>query len=241
MEIAVPVIAGESNIGFGRRKNEDNYCIAAPPGFVSRLAVVADGIGGHADGDVASMCCCRWMMHDFLHRGGVKDDAGAEEFLRSSLGSANERIFRRNEFDRRVRPMGCTAVCAVFSPGKLTYCGVGDSRLYDYDFASGMLRQLSVDDVACDGTSLCRAIGIRRRVEIEPSTIPLAAGHAYLLCSDGLHHFVGDDEIADVLSGAESSRMAVSMLMRRAILHAVGDNITVVAALTAKPGVRPLA
>ena len=62
-------IAGESNIGLGRSKNEDNYAIASFPGFPSALAVVADGIGGHRGGEVASTCCCRWVLRDFVRCG----------------------------------------------------------------------------------------------------------------------------------------------------------------------------
>lgn len=233
MNNIMPVIAGESNIGLGRSRNEDDYCIAAPPGFPSRLAMVADGIGGHSDGDVASMYSCRRMMYAFMHRGReIADGRAAAEFLAAELSNVNNRLYRRNEFDRRERPMGCTAICAVFTPGNLTFCGAGDSRLYDYAPGSGTLRRLSTDDVACDGASLCRAVGIRPRLVLEPETLPLEAGHVYLLCSDGLHHFVEDSEIAAVLADAATARMAVSMLMRRALLRNAGDNITILAAFT---------
>lgn len=236
MDISAPAIAGESNIGLGRSKNEDSYCIVAPPGFASRLAVVADGIGGHSDGDVASMYCCRKLMHDFMSRGrNLVDGGSAAEFLQEELSSVNARLYKRNEFDRRKRPMGCTAICAVFSPGCLTFCGAGDSRLYEYDCSSGELLRLSTDDVACDGSSLCRAVGIRCRLKVEPTIRPLGPGRVYLLCSDGLHHFVKDEEIAAVLGEAATARMAVSMLMRRALLRNAGDNITILAALTPRP------
>ena len=77
-------IAGETNIGAGRMKNEDNYCILVPPGFSSGLAVVADGIGGHRDGELASMFCCHGMMKEFLRRGayGLSYHEGSNKFLK---------------------------------------------------------------------------------------------------------------------------------------------------------------
>ena len=235
MENGIPVIAGESNIGLGRSRNEDSYCIVAPPGFACRLAVVSDGIGGHSDGDVASMFCCRRLMHDFMRRGNeIADENAAARFIREEFAAVNRQLYERNEFDRRVRPMGSTVICAVFTPGTVTFCGAGDSRIYEYDPATENLMRLSKDDVGCDGSSLCRAVGISCRLAAEPESRPLGKGCVYLLCSDGLHHFVSDAEIASVLVSAASARMAVSMLMRRALLHNAGDNITVVAAYPPK-------
>ena len=235
MNTGVPILSGESNIGLGRSRNEDNYCIVATPGFPSRFAMVVDGIGGHADGDVASMYCCRRIMHAFLREGRrISEIRSAAKFLVSEISAANRRLCERNEFDRRKRPMGCTAICAVFTPGWITFCGAGDSRLYEYDRQSGKLRQLSTDDVSCDGSALCRAVGIRRNLLPEPKSIPLAAGNIHLLCSDGLHHFVAENEIAAILSEAATARMAVSTLMRRALLRNAGDNITIIAAFNPK-------
>jgi serine/threonine protein phosphatase PrpC len=231
MELGRISIAGESNIGAGRAKNEDNYCIFNPPGFPAALAVVCDGIGGHRDGEVASMFCCRRMMAAFLHRGEeLHGGAEAGAFLAETLTDINAAIFRRNEFDGRTLPMGCTAVCAVFTADEFAYCSVGDSRIYDFAPETGALRQLSVDDVGADGRALSRAIGIRRRVEIAPCVMPLEKGRVHLLCSDGLHHFVDDAGIADSLREFVTPRVAVNRLMRRALLRGAGDNITIVVA-----------
>ena len=224
-------IAGETNIGAGRMKNEDNYCILVPPGFSSGLAVVADGIGGHRDGELASMFCCHGMMKEFLRRGrNMRTAEAAGGFLAATLRDINARLFRRNEFERRERPMGCTAMCAVFTERELVWCGAGDSRLYEFSPGSGMLRQLSADDI-CPGTSaLCRAVGIRRRLDPVPEARPLCPGTMYLICSDGLYHFVDDAEIVAALTESTTARMAVGKLMRRALLRGAGDNITVIVA-----------
>ena len=224
-------IAGETNIGAGRGKNEDNYCIIAPPGFVSSLALVADGIGGHRDGEVASMYCCRGMLAAFLRRGRAIERAeDAADFLVRELADISAELFRRNEFDRRDRQMGCTATCAVFTESELVFCNAGDSRLYEFDCREGALRQLTVDDVCPGSCALCKAVGIRNRLEVTAHIRPLCADTIYLLCSDGLHHFVSADEIVDALKESVTSRMAVGKLMRRALLRGAGDNITIVAA-----------
>jgi len=224
-------IAGETNIGAGRMKNEDNYCILAPPQFAASLAMVADGIGGHCDGELASMFCCHGMMKGFMRRGrDMRTAAEAGEFLVETLLDINARLFRRNEFDRRRRPMGSTAMCTVFTERELVFCGAGDSRLYEFSPATQVLRQLSSDDV-CPGTSaLCKAIGIRRRLVLTPEVTPLRPGTIYLICSDGLYHFVDDADIAATLIESTTARMAVGKLMRRALLHGAGDNITVIVA-----------
>ena len=229
-------IAGESNIGAGRVKNEDNYCIFNPSGFPSALAVVCDGIGGHRDGEVASMFCCRRLMAAFLRRGAALDDgASAGAFLAETLADINFELFRRNEFDGRVLPMGCTVVCSVFTETELAFCSVGDSRFYEFSPGEGTLRQLSVDDVCSGGCTLNRAIGIRRRVDAVPVVMPLHDDRIHLLCSDGLHHFVDDVAIADALRESTTSRVAVNLLMRRALLRGAGDNITIVVAWNRAP------
>ena len=224
-------IAGESNIGAGRVKNEDNYCIFDPPGFPSALAVVCDGIGGHRDGEVASMFCCRGMITSFMKRGReLVLAADAEEFLADELRKISEQLFMRNEFDRRERPMGCTATCAVFTANELVWCNIGDSRLYEFSRRDSTLRRISEDDV-CPGTSvLCKAVGIYSHMDVTPHTMPLGSDTIYLLCSDGLHHFVCAEEIADALKESVTPRMAVSKLMRRALLRGAGDNITIIVA-----------
>jgi len=224
-------IAGETNIGAGRVKNEDNYCIIAPPGFSSGLAMVADGIGGHRDGEVASMFCCRGMMSAFLRRGrDMSSAAEAGAFLAQQLSSISDLLFRRNAFDHRELPMGCTATCAVFTADEFACCSVGDSRMYEFSRADGTLRRITDDDV-CPGTSvLCKAVGINSRLDVTPRRMPLRPDTIYLLCSDGLHHFVRAEEIADALKESVTSRMAVSKLMRRALLRGAGDNITIIAA-----------
>ena len=232
MELGRISIAGESNIGAGRVKNEDNYCIFDPPGFPSALAVVCDGIGGHRDGEIASMFCCRRLLAAFLRRGAeLHSGADATAFLVGTLTDINTEIFRRNEFDgRRTQPMGCTVVCAVFTANEFAFCSVGDSRIYDFSPDTGILRQLSVDDVVSGGRALSRAIGIRRSVEIDPCVMPLENGSVHLLCSDGLHHFVDEAGIADSLREFVTPRVAVNRLMRRALLRGAGDNITIVVA-----------
>ncbi len=231
METGGFTIAGESNIGLGRSKNEDNYSILSPPGFPASLAVVSDGIGGHRHGEVASMYCCIRLMRAFLRHGrGLRSGEEAARFLHGELDAINRRLFYVNELDERERPIGCTAICAVFTDTELAFCGAGDSRFYEYDTATGKLRRLSTDHVVPDGTALSRAIGIRRRVELSPEVLPLRPECIYLLCSDGLHHFVGDGEIADVLRESTNPRMAVGKLMRRTLLHGGSDNITIVAA-----------
>lgn len=231
MERARISIAGETNIGAGRSKNEDNYCIFDPPGFPSALAVVCDGIGGHRDGEVASLFCCRRMMAEFLRRGrGVRTGADAGAFLAETLTDVNDRLIRRNEFDGRRLPMGCTVVCAVFTEEEFAFCSVGDSRLYEFSPGTGALRQLSVDDVSPGGCALSRAVGIRRGLDPEPAVLPLGDDCVHLLCSDGLHHFVDDNGIADSLQESVTPRVAVNKLMRRALLLGAGDNVTIVVA-----------
>ena len=108
--------AGESNIGTVRHHNEDNFLIYNPPGQEAAVAMVADGIGGHSRGEVASYICCSEMLAAARKTDCRKWD---KDFLLTTLAKINRRIFNFNFRGHRLRPMGCTVVAAIFSPEKI--------------------------------------------------------------------------------------------------------------------------
>ena len=110
------IMAGESNLGLYRKRNEDNFCCYAPPERDYALAIVADGVGGHSNGAMASLICCRDMAEKF--RKQPKKEPLTEEtaaaFLRDTIREINCKVFDRNYFERVRRPMCSTIVAAVF-------------------------------------------------------------------------------------------------------------------------------
>jgi len=245
-------LCGETNAGLCRRKNEDNFGILNLPGRYTALAAVADGIGGHRDGDLASLICCRDLMGRYLSLAAEVDTPErAEAFLAEALENINRKIFDRNAEVQGQRPMGCTLVTAVFGRDFLTFLNVGDSRLYEFRQEEGLV-QHSVDDSLCNNPEafariqagnpkadlscvLCKAVGTRASVEPQIRTLERRAGSRYMFCSDGAYRDVPAARIAELLSQAETSGQAVSSLMRAALLSGGKDNITIIAAFSEPP------
>lgn len=100
------IMAGESNLGLHRKRNEDNFCCYAPPGRKCALAVVADGVGGHANGAVASLICCRDLAEAFRRMAEPEENLpdAAAVFLRDKIRKINRKVFSRNYFEQVIRP-----------------------------------------------------------------------------------------------------------------------------------------
>ena len=233
-------IAGESNVGLNRSHNEDNFLICTPPGGMAVLALIADGIGGHAQGEIASFICCREVFKAAMTTDSANWD---EKFLLNALRKANERIFHRNFSELRVRPMGSTVAAAVFHRDHFIIANAGDSRFYEYNRqAKTPLTQLSEDHrpIAKEGRHrrksretynlISRSLGTQREVMIDLKTFPRSPESRFLLCSDGLYSGVPDSVFAGLLGSGQPVRTVTGKLMREALLSGSHDNISIICA-----------
>lgn len=241
-------IAGETNIGLHRSRNEDSFLVCRPDEY-SALACAADGIGSHSDGKIASSICCRDLLNAAMQYSPEKSGT-PEEFLRSTFAAINDKLFERNYREIRPRPMGCTAVAAFFEADMITVSNVGDSRCYEYlPGREQPLQQITVDhrpdEELLDKLSekykqdkgtlrsrvLLHSLGTRHRATVDIFKIKPLPGAIYLLCSDGLCGRVPDENIAAVLGGTwKNAREITSRLVREALLFGGRDNITVITA-----------
>ena len=240
--------AGESNIGLARKTNEDNFCLLVPPERRTVFAMVADGLGGHHDGALASFICCRDLFYSYIVSDDERDlatPAAVELFLRREIEALNRKIFQRNYTDDAPCPMGSTIVGGLFATDFLVMFNVGDSRFYRFNPESG-LTQVSTDHTLKSDpelreslprccTSECldhvvsRAIGTSSRVEPQIAVCPRRPGDRYLICSDGAYRYFSPERLAAILSEAAGPRQAVSRIMRDALLGGGHDNISAVA------------
>lgn len=238
-------IAGETNCGTVRHHNEDNFIICSPAGGSAVLAAVADGIGGHSHGEVASHICCTAL----LQAARQTDSAlWTKEFLRETLCRANEKIFKYNLESRKIKPMGCTVAAAVFFRDRVITASAGDSRIYEYFKAPGRvpLQQLTTDhrpenfrklklDPRFSGASLISsALGTAKFLRLDVAEYLRHDGAKYLICSDGLYGSMNDLVLAGILGDSSSMRSKTGALVRGAILAGERDNITVICAGTAE-------
>jgi len=242
--------AGRSDAGRKRTGNEDAFCVA--PGL--GLFVVADGMGGHAAGEVASRLAVDTIERAMGRYLGGMDPALAEgdpeadlspagKALRGSIRLANRAILEAASARAEYEGMGTTLAAALFRGGAVTLAHIGDSRIYRV--RDGAIRQMSRDHSlvqqqvdegvltpgAAQGSALrhliTRALGIKAGVEVETAELPSRPGDAWLLCSDGLSDLVEDEEMLEALQAHADPDEACRALIDRANYRGGDDNITV--------------
>jgi PPM family protein phosphatase len=229
-----------TDVGRSRSLNEDSLVAVAP------VFAVADGMGGHAAGEVASQ-----IAVELMSALAATDDVTGDAMVHT-VQEANREIYRRSQSDASMRGMGTTVVgLALIGPGggaasreRLGLVNVGDSRIYMW--RNGELSQVSndhsyVSELVAAGeitaaqarmhpnrNIVTRALGIEPHVEVDLWELPAVAGERFLLCSDGLVDEVADPTIGDVMGGEPDPQVAADRLVRLANDHGGHDNITVI-------------
>ena len=244
---------GATDIGPVRKTNEDNF--ASDEGL--QLFVVADGMGGHSAGEVASSLAVETIV-GFIRRSASEGDGEfswpygidpaltfASNRLRTAIYLANRRVFRAAEKHDEYTGMGTTVVSALLVGSKLTIAHAGDSRAYL--FADGALRRLTSDDTweatVLAGQSefrnksatphpmrhvLTNVLGARDSADVHISEHELEGGERILLCSDGLHGMLDDDGLRALIAGDDPPGVVVPRLIEAALSRGGRDNLTAV-------------
>jgi len=230
----------KTHIGNVRKTNEDSFYI--PPGG-GLFALVADGMGGHNAGDVASRLTADTVVKTL---DSVKEPPVKKSHIKGALHAANKEVWTDAKNNPERQGMGSTVTLAVFSDSGVTIGQVGDSRAYLY--RNGKLEQITkdhsyvqllVDNGFISKTDalthpqkniITRAIGTEKDVEADIIRHDAEEGDVWLLCTDGLNSTVSDETIAEILcNGAEN---AADALIEAALKGGGHDNITVVIATT---------
>jgi PPM family protein phosphatase len=231
------IFAAATDVGRMRSNNEDSYLSQQP------VAAVADGMGGHRAGEVASAIAIE-ELSALRERGPWENETAATEALKQAVLRANRRIREMASSDRQLNGMGTTLV-ALLEDGDLVHlANVGDSRAYL--LREGELSQVTVDhslvqELVDEGrlsqedaerhpqrSVITRALGIDPEVEFDLFTYKLQAGDRLLLCSDGLSDVVEPAQIRNVLLRVRNPQQAAERLIEVANEHGGPDNITVI-------------
>jgi protein phosphatase len=224
--------AGATDTGHKRRRNEDSY-VCEPP-----LFAVADGMGGHQAGEVASRLAAAALREDV-------EPAGGTERIEELIREANRRIWQHSKEDVTASGMGTTVTAARVEGDSVTIGHVGDSRAYriregqieqlteDHSLAAELERsgKLSAEEARMhpQRSVITRALGTDPDVEIDAFSVEGRPGDVYLICSDGLSSMVDDATILAVVEGRRSNlETAARELVRAANRSGGEDNITVV-------------
>ncbi len=241
--------AGVTDRGRTRPTNEDCYGIDRD----LRLCVVADGMGGHRAGEVASRMAVDVII-DYVGRAAVSTTwpfgfepsaSEAGNLLRTAVHAANARIFAAASARSEYFGMGTTVVAILEREGVVSIAHVGDSRVY---LASGgRLRQMTVDDswaatmLARDPqadlaafeshpmrNALTNVVGSRPRTLVHISECPAAAGDVFALTTDGVHGVLGEGALSGLLARGGEAKSLATELVQAALDHGSRDNCTAV-------------
>jgi len=250
-------IAGKTDPGKVRERNEDSIGLLPDLG----LLVVADGMGGHNSGEVASGLAIETIL-GFAKRmlgGGKKivPESGDKNLPVDSqqlvyfVENANTVIFEKSRAFAKDHGMGTTVVAALTGPKSISVAHVGDSRLYL--LRNGILERLTEDhSLVMDQVKhgliteeqaekshlqniLTRALGTEEKVEVEVHEHPVLPGDIFMLCSDGLTKMVTDAEMAEVMSSPGTPQSWTDQFIEMANAAGGVDNVTVA---IARAGVR---
>lgn len=255
--------AGATHIGQRRTVNQDAFLFDDDFG----VYIVADGMGGHAAGEIASKEAVDTVMGMLLRekealarvRGGdISNEAmyAAVRAAESSVQAATYMVFGLAQDDPSRKGMGTTVSCLVICGEVGITAQVGDSRIYlvrghhatrlteDHTLVAWQLKQGIITEaeaaVSPNRNVITRAVGSREYVQVDMSVFDVKRGDTFVLCSDGLHGYVVDEEIPQVLAKRGPSD-AAEEFVRIANQRGGRDNITaVVVSLIDKDSARPL-
>lgn len=243
------VAAARTDVGAVRSRNEDSALLLPEDG----LFAVADGMGGHAAGEVASGLAVETLAERLGSadadgavageratsagdarlpsegRGAGADPGEAAREVREAVEAANRRIHEQGAARPDQRGMGTTAtVLLLRGPGRWLVGHVGDSRAYL--LRDGELSRVTTDHTVVPGSStLTRALGTRPDVRVDVLRGELREGDVFLLCSDGLTDVLPEGEIRDGLADAErDAGRAAGALVRAVLDRGARDNVTAV-------------
>lgn len=236
------IVSLRTDPGCVRQTNEDS-CIYFQPEEADvlkhkgSLLIVADGMGGHAGGEIASR-----MATEIVHRAYYQDEHLPLFALTASLRQANRRIYETALGDEALSGMGTTCTALVLQNGSAICAHVGDSRLYlarghqlyliteDHSQVREMFKQglISAEEARYhpDKNVIFRALGSHAEVEIPTWEESVREGDRFILCSDGLHDLVENHEIEKAMITHEP-HIACKMLVDLAKERGGHDNITV--------------
>lgn len=241
--------SGNSDRGMVREGNEDSFIVSPELG----LFAVADGMGGHNAGEIASRMAID-VLRDYLERTAAGGDvllgtqdpsySAAANHLASGIRLANRVIYESAQSNPAWRNMGTTFVAALIEADRLSIAHVGDSRAYlvrgdviiplteDHSMVAEQVRMGLITQEAADASAqrniITRALGFESAPDVDLCDLPLSAGDRILLCSDGLTNMVHDETIRSIVLGSNEPDEICRQLVEAANRNGGKDNVTAV-------------
>ncbi len=233
-------ISSATSVGCIRSLNEDSFFVSEPSADNTVFAIVADGMGGHNAGEVASAKAVGILKKNILE----KADENPKNILIGAVYDANREIYEMSIKGEGLSGMGTTITACLIQKNNVTAAQVGDSRLYlihgdeinqitkDHSLVEMLIESGAITKEEAKNhpqkNVITRALGTDETVEADIYEFKTKKGDVVLLCSDGLVNMLDDKEILSVVNSSESLENAANTLVENAENAGGTDNITVV-------------
>lgn len=230
-----------TDTGKVRERNEDSVCICEN-GTGEKLLIVADGMGGHKNGEIASLIALELIRDRFKSISSVGNKEDAINWIQNTVSEANVEIFKYVKEHEESQGMGTTVVLAILTPAFLLIGNIGDSSGYVYK--NKKIHKITVDHTLVNllvksgeltleearnhpkKNVLMKALGSSTNVEMDIFNVELGVDGIFL-CSDGLTNMLDDNQIAKVLNEKTSLKERLEKLVFKANNRGGNDNISI--------------
>ena len=239
-------VCGLTNVGQIRKLNEDSFKIGGfENGKALGVCVLADGMGGHNAGDIASSVAANLLCSDLVERLGETDSLKISLNIAAAIDFANSEVYNMSLKNPEQAGMGTTIVVAYVNEERIRIANIGDSRAYlitdkiikkitvDHSVVEDLVRSGSITRAQArrhpDKNIITRALGTEKFVDADYYDYIPKDGDTILLCSDGLWEMIDDKEIKAIVHSCEDVKATLEKLIDAANKSGGHDNITAVA------------
>lgn len=226
----------QTDKGLKRESNQDSFLMNKDLG----LYIVADGMGGHSGGEVASAMAVK-AVEKFIGQ-NITSGLSARELLVRAYEEASASIYQRAARENHLMGMGTTMVLCYINGSSIFVANVGDSRAYMYrkphlwqitedhslmneQLRAGMIKEEQLSSFL-NKNVITRSVGYEKEVQVDVFERKLELGDCFLLCSDGLSGLVSDSKISEILNKTEGGKVPPSCI-ENALANGGDDNVTV--------------
>lgn len=238
---------GRCEKGMCRDTNEDAiFIFNTTYGCLPNLYIVADGMGGHNAGEIASTFSIQFFC-EYIHENRMNvlvDNYEFIDMIKKGILYANNRIYDKAKCDDKLEGMGTTFIVASISNNTLFVENVGDSRLYlirdremiqitvDHTYVMEMLKSGNLTEEELFNhpkkNVITRAVGTQQDVNVDTFEIELHDNDIIMMCSDGLTNMIKEDEIKNIILENNDIQDAITVLLKRADENGGLDNISII-------------
>jgi serine/threonine protein phosphatase PrpC len=234
-------VAGLTHIGNVRNINEDKFYIGEP-----YLFIIADGMGGHKAGEIASSNAVDFikdMLLDDLKNDGIDKLDMPDRIVEAVIG-ANKHVYNKSLTDKELLGMGTTIVCMVIYENKAYIANVGDSRLYiirnnsivqithDHSYVAELLKAGNITEEEAIHHSkknlITRAVGYQEHVEVDIQITEIFESDILLMCTDGITNMISDLEVMEIIKSNDDINKNCNYIVEEANRRGGFDNSTLI-------------